>query len=292
MAESIVFIDPDGTSWVMHDAAVTDNAVLLGIEGLFSPPFDIQGDQVPLEAGERVSQVRAERRTLLVPFRIYAASQTALRTAVRSWATRFNPLRGDATIRWSGPDGTSRDLTVRLTGGVEGRIDASGTGFGTHHQMLVLQFRASDPWWYDTITSTRTFTTADAGAFFPIFPLSLSGSEVFAEASITNGGDTYAWPTITITGPGSDPVVRNVTTGKLLDLTGVTLSSGESIEINTAPGFKTVIKNDGTNLFPSLTTDSSLWRIERGTNTLRVEMGGSTADSQVGLTYRQRWLSV
>lgn len=152
----------------------------------------------------------------------------------------------------------------------------------------VVRFDASDPWWYDASDSSEDFATGTLATFFPIFPLRLSSSEVFAVATVDNDGDTDAWPVWTITGPGSAIVLRNLTSGLLLSI-AATLDVGETVTVDTRRGAKTIVKNDGTNLFSSSTGD--LWPLVEGSNSVQIEMGSATSSSLVNVRWRRRWMA-
>jgi hypothetical protein len=100
-----------------------------------------------------------------------------------------------------------------------------------------------------------------------------------------------SWPVWTITGPGSSPILRNLSKNVFLSLP-VTLLAGESVVIDTRPGRKTVTKQDGSSLFGSLTQTSSLWSLLPASNSVRIEFTGALAGvSTVTLNFRRRYLS-
>ena len=108
-----------------------------------------------------------------------------------------------------------------------------------------------------------------------------------ASASINNDGDTEAWPVWTITRPGVDPAIRNVTTGGVTEIL-TTVAVGETVVIDTRPDQKVVSTGYGSRLTP--TPNSSLWAFARGVNAIQVELNAATAASSVQLSYkRQYW---
>lgn len=281
-AEVITWIDPDAVS-VTLDCE-------WGATGRFGPRSIHDIESVPLQAGGRRRSVRHDVREFALPLWVSAASDSALRTAVRTLIFRLDPARGDGTLRVTAPGGDQREIACRVVSGLEVDEDF-GDVTGQEWQRLTPVFSAVDPYWSDTSDTSASVTTGDAVTFFPFFPLVLSSSEVFGGVTINNTGDVETWPVITITGPGTDPIVRNSTTGEMLGV-DYTLGAGEVLTIDTRPGRKTVTLDDGTNLFPYLTAGSSLWPLERGSNAVQIEMSGSTGDSAVAISYRRRWLSV
>src|SRR5690606_22635785 len=149
--------------------------------------------------------------------------------------------------------------------------ESLGDNTGWTAQQAAVMFRAYDPFWTDGTQTVLEFTTGELPSFFPMFPIRLSSSEIFFSGNVENFGDIEAWPVWQFQSPGTGIVVRNMTTGKKLEL-NVTLSPGESVTVDTRPGHKAVTKNDGTSLFNSLTNGSSFWPLLRGNNQIQVEM--------------------
>jgi hypothetical protein len=274
MVEVLSFIDADGVETVLQHQR--------GATGRFMPPVLARDEAIPGRDGTRLRDVRFDARQVVVPVVFTHGDRAVYRQQLRDVARRLDPKRGDGVLR-STLDGMSRDLRCRYIDGMgfDERYFSTGTPS--------LLFRAFDPFWYDTATLALTIGPTQA-AFFPILPLRLSGSEVYADTDIVNDGDAEAWPAWTVTGPGNDPILRNLTTGEAIDLTGVSLGAGEQILIDTAPGVKTVRAGDGRNLFGDMTA-SVLWALARGRNSVRLELSGATAGTSFALSWRRRWLS-
>ena len=275
MSDGLTWIDTDG---VEHDLrSFADGAEILdrGVRGRFMPPVKIIEAETPGQPGSRRREVRHLARDIAVPLYVEGESASALRGTVRDWLRRFDAVLGNGRLRATPPIGGQREIACCYEDGFEG--DEGTNGAGLHWQTATLLFHAFDPYWYDVSPIVVSWTLgATPATFFPFFPLRLTSSEVFADAVVSNGGDVEAWPVWTITGPGSSIVLRNLTTGKLLNLSTV-LTAGETATIDTRPGAKTVVKNDGSNLFPDLLSDSSLWPLVQDSNSVRVEMASATS---------------
>jgi len=218
-----------------------------------------------------------------IPLAIEEADYSALLSTLRSLAANLDPAAGDGTLRVVN-NGNARLLTCRYKGGLE---HATRTGPLVR---MVLAFRAFDPYWYAENETAYTFQQAAGVSFFPLLPLSLSSSAVYSVETVANDGDVEAWPVWTITGPGDSLVLRNLTTGETLELQ-TTILAGQQVTIDTRPGRKTVLRDDGTNLFPYLSDTSSLWALTKGSNKIQVELNLSDANSSVVLRYTLRYLS-
>lgn len=281
MTETVTWIDADGASTTLE--------VEWNTSGRFAPPVMFEEEGVPEQSGARLRNVRHGVREFVLPVWIEAATEAALRTAMRDLVKAMNPLRGPGKIRVQSPLGDEREITCSYTDGLDMR-ETIGETSGPLVQRAPVVFRAHDPYWQAVSDVTDTYSSGDPAPFFPFFPLRLSSSTVFADAAPDNTGDIDAWPVWTILGPGSTIVLRNLTTGYAMELS-TTLGSSETLTIDTRPGAKTVTKGDGTNLFTSLSTTSYLWPLSAGLNSVRVEMSGTTSASSVTLAFRPRYLS-
>lgn len=286
MTTAWTWIDPDGATLnLMQDGYVS---VLLGRAGAWMPPMTLSEDQIPLAPGATVRHVGVSPRPLRLPLLIQGSTPLDLEANKRTLLHLFDPRRGDGRLRLTADDGAERELVCRYASGLE-MVEDGKAGFLTW-QVAPLLLRGSDPLWYDASDSLASFALdLTASSFFPIFPLRLSASRVFAELALNNSGDAEAWPRWVVTGPGQDPILTNVTTGKRLAITR-TLGTTESITIDTRPRIKTVVDQSGGNLFPYLSGDAQLWPLAQGANTIRIELPGATADSGVTVAWRRRWL--
>lgn len=283
--EIITWVDSDGTATVLSDAAAT--RVSYELAGRFMPPVSFIEDDVPGMDGARLREVRVRPRDVTIPVAVVGADQTEVRTTLRSLMRMFNPKRGDGKLRVTGPDGTVRDLTCRYSQGLE--VEERFEKF-VGWQRAVVVLRAVDPYWYDTSSTSATYTLGASTTFFPFFPLVLNSDTVLGTQTIDNTGDVEAFPVWTVHGPCSSIKLTNTTTDEVIDLP-VTLTATQTVTVDTRPFRKTVVRDDGTNLYGSLTTASALWDLPTGLSTITVSLPGATADSYVTLTYSRRWLS-
>jgi phage-related protein len=281
--ETVEWIDPDGVSTTLE--------VEWDVSGRGAPPVRMDEEDVPGQPGSRLRAVRHGARDFALPLWITSDTETNLRTEVRSLIASMDPTRGDGRIRVTGPGGDQREIVCRYQGGLE-LSETLGDTSGPLLQRAPAMFRAHDPYWADVSPTVTEWELGQApGSFFPIFPIRLSSSEVFALDTVTNAGDVDAWPVWTITGPGSGIRMANLTTGKAWGFT-VDLGTGESLTIDTRPGVKTVIHSSGANWWQYLSSTSRLWSLRRGVNSLRIEMGSATAESHVALSRTHKYLAV
>lgn len=285
MSETVEWIDPDGNSTTLDtDGDVTDR---------FMPKIEFEEDGVPGQPGLRLRDTRHGVHEFGIPFWVGAASQIALRTALRAIVKAMDPTRGAGRIRVTAPGGDQREIWCRISGGL-GLKEGSGST-GPTDQLVVGVFRAHDPYWYDVSATQTTFSITSVPSFFPwggTVLFRLTSSEIFADGTVDNLGDVDTWPVWTITGPGGVVTLTNLTTGETTAFTATTLGISETITIDTRPGVKTVTKGDGTNLFPDLSTLSSLWPLVPGANLIRIQMSGADAvTSSVTLSRTHRYVA-
>ncbi|WP_086846729.1 phage distal tail protein [Amycolatopsis kentuckyensis] len=278
------------SQWIAVDGTVTTLDVDWDASGRFAPPPVFASTGVPGQPGERLREVRHGIKEFTVKLTLAASDEGSLRTAQRALVKAMNPVRGPGTLRVTSPLGDVREILCYYSDGL-GMDEKEGVS-GPSMQQADVTFRAFEPYWRDASDISISYTVGVTPTFFPFFPLRLTSSQIAVDATVSNNGDVETWPVWQINGPGNSITLRNITTGELLTLTGVTLTAGQFITVDTRPGYGTVKMNDGTSIFSALTATSSLWSLAEGSNAVRLEMTGATAGaSALQLNYRQKYLS-
>jgi hypothetical protein len=159
-----------------------------------------------------------------------------------------------------------------------------------------LLFRAANPYWQDGSESSLEITQdSTLNHWFPFAgswaaqPLRLGASDVWGIATVTLDTDVTAWPIVTVTGPVSDPIVRNETTGQWWQYGG-TVPDGGSLVVDHRPGYKTA-RLDGVNVFSDLVVGSALWPLVPGPNRISIEGSGTAAATVIRFAWRNLWLA-
>lgn len=116
----------------------------------------------------------------------------------------------------------------------------------------------------------------------------------FTNSIVNNAGTWDEYPVITLTGPLNDPIVRNATTGDVLDFTGSTVSASQFYIIDCRYGYKTVIDSGAVNRIDKLTDDSDLatFHIAPGANVIGVSASGTAVSSAVNITHYERYMGL
>jgi hypothetical protein len=288
--ESIIWIDPTGISYPLH---IGRNSQQGDMTGRFMPGIDLVDDEIPFQPGGRLRSVRHTEHDFGLPCNVLTNSDASLRTALRSLVFGMNPIRGTGIVRVTSPLGDIRQINCVYTGGLD--LDENVVKSGRYGQACMITFRAYDPYWQDINDTTQNWTINQVPTFFPIFPLRLTASEIAVNDSINNTGDVPTWPVWNIFGPGggSDGIVlENVLTNQAITFMSTLLGVNESITIDTRPGFKTVLKNDGTNLFGDLDPSSVLWPLAQGANPINLSYDNAIAGKTgLALSYRRKFLA-
>lgn len=283
--QNLTWYSAAGTSVNLMDN--TNYFTLYGHAGDIMPVYEFVSTSVPMQAGETVNQVNVKSRSVEIPVLIKDTTRTLLESRMRTLSNLLNASNGAGRLRATMDDGSQREISCYYRGGLEGN---SSKGYITWQEQI-LSFYAADPYWYAVSPVVNTYTTGTPAVFFPFFPMRLSSSTVFATVTVINSGDSEAYPVWTITGAGTNPVLKNLTTGKTLSLT-LTLLTGKVLTIDTRPGYKTIIQAPNTNKFSSISTTSSLWELVNGNNSVQIEMSSADSSSQVVMSYYPRYLTV
>jgi hypothetical protein len=285
MAETVLWIDPDGGVLYLD--------VDWNVHGRFAPSYTFEVEKVAGRDGQRLRAVRPDVLEFDLPCWVVGNTDAELRTLMRDFVARMDPTRGDGTIRFIEPGGTTRDIVCRVVSGL-GIDEVLGGESGILSQRITPTFRAWEPYWTDPADTVITYSGGGVVAtFFPFFPVALSASEAIAAGTVTNPGATDTWPVWTITGPATDVTITNHTTDQEFTINfSPSLTYPQAVTIDTRPGAKTVLRENGTSLFSQLAWSSVLWPLIRGANDITVAMGGTTAQSSVSLAFRPRYGSV
>jgi hypothetical protein len=152
-------------------------------------------------------------------------------------------------------------------------------------------FVAPDPLLYSADLSTFTLTlpaTSTLGGMTVPFTVPMTvaapaGST--GEKNTFNAGTFPTFPTVTIQGPVTDPVLENVTTGRRLRLK-YTLASADSLVVDFDNGM--VLLNGNTPV-GALASGSSFWPLVKGNNLIRYTAFTGASGAPATISYRSAW---
>ncbi|HEX5566745.1 MAG TPA: hypothetical protein VFY14_07435 [Streptomyces sp.] len=222
------------------------------IEGLGLAPVR-SGDVEPEgEDGTWLGVDRYGGRTIRIDAAIRAVGDAA---GVLDRLAALVEAADDAAVRdWGG---ATLDLRLKFPGRpvrvVRGRLRKAEPelaqvvhGFAP----LDIEFQGSDHLYYadqpDT-TSIPLGSLSAGGLTFPLyFPFTIAGAPqaVGRPGFFEVAGTAATWPVLRVAGPCANPVITHVGTGRTLAVQA-TLAAGEWVEIDTRPGWRTVLRENG-----------------------------------------------
>lgn len=149
---------------------------------------------------------------------------------------------------------------------------------------------APDPRIYTTTENSGSYDPTDSGTgglSFPLdFPLDFGVSDTAGRLTVENEGNVSSPPTFVITGPVTNPIIDNDTTGQSIYTQDTALSTGDTLTIDTAA--KTVVLN-GTTSRPDLISVSltDWFYIRPGSNQLRLRGSDmESTETELAVTFR------
>jgi hypothetical protein len=290
---SLKYISPLGNSFTF---GVGSFASINSITGVDVPTNTIQEQKAPFQDGSTYIDNLFNPREIVLDG-VLNAPQNLLLTAQyrRIIESTLNPKNGPGTIIYTNDFGS-----WQCTGFPE------GPGFGNKdymvpHQPYEFTFYCNDPFWYDIFDTVVTMNTIVANFYFPStkrgFPLTGTAFSYYIGGGITvnNGGDMPVYPTITLYGPATNPLVTNTTTGKYIHIIKI-MAAGDKIIITGSFGNKaiTYIPSGGSavSIMNLLDTTSFFWPLQLGPNTLSIADDTSSQYFYGILNYRNRYIGV
>lgn len=286
------------------------------VDGLGLPPLHRFTQRGPQQHGATNRDFRLDPRSLTLIGSFTRNCPADVWAARRRLLDIFKPSNIPVQLRWDLSDGTSRQLDTFIEGELTLPFGAvSGQGGGQDRQTLIglsggvqqrtaIQVIAEDPTLYDPtlVTVTIPNTTFGTGMTVPLpVPFSIGSSVMSGAQVITYLGDWLTYPTIRLTGPMTDPIVTNTTTGEVLNFTGTTIAIGEYLDIDLSYGAKTVRDSNGVNQIAALvsTSDLGTWHLAAGSdassslaNTITITASATSSVSAVRLTFYTRYLGI
>lgn len=275
------WIDPDGVVWELNPPG-TALFTLNAVSGYGITPANLLTRPDP-RGGVQVMGVRDQARNLTWPVRIRDRTHMEFLGRWRAVAESFalTKRKGPGLFRLTRPDGSAREVLAYYQSGWEGE-----PGQGQTEDTPTLSLLCPDGAWRDSVPITLTRAYGSSVDYLNPFP-SLSSGDVLGATQMTNPGTVEAWPSWELTGPATQLVATNNTTGKTFTL-NYSLAPGQKITITTRPG--RVLGPSGQMLGGALQRPgSTLWRLEPGVNDLTFAVSGGAAGTSIALTFYPRY---
>lgn len=289
---TLLYVREDGVVLDLNDGA---NIKLRHHDGFGIPEFQHAVSPSPGIDGDYWFGVRYPPRILTLDVTLFADGLLALQNLRRTLISALNPTIRTGRLELTQVNGLARRFDCVLA---ETLPMPTTQHVAQHAMMLTLRFRSvGEPFLYDPVPQPYTVVsgTAAPGNFMVTgfsFPFRLSQSGTFNQVVMTYQGDVPTPVAITVYGPAIEPVFRNDTLGRTVSFvgSGLTLPKDGTLTVDMDPRNRDVIYQGG-NGWPYL-RESGFWWLQPGPNALSFEIGGSTPDTRLVMTYRRRYLGL
>jgi len=304
ITEFTSFISPDGREFVFD----SPKKALLTENGFGMPNILLITQKGPFQHGETVIDYRLAPRNIQLLFRQNGDNRDDYWSLRSELLDFLRPNRSSPSTNSTGKlrkrflNGTVRDIDVLSVGGPE-FVARSLDRWDEWGFTETLRFIAHDPTFYDpeeVIIDFDLTAQSQNNLIFPItFPIefgSLISDETIAAPYV---GTWTTFPRITITGPGKNINLENLSTGENIRIL-YELSSGETITIDCSYGNKTVENGSGDNLIGTLSIDSDLTtfhiasepEVTGGINNIRLFISEIDSNSSAQLRFFTRFIGI
>jgi hypothetical protein len=267
-------------------------------DGLGMAQIEDFEEQGPQQHGNTITQRRLRARAVALELGMEVLDSADYWTRRDLLMRVFYPMQ-QMQLRLTLPNGDQRQIDVYTEALPIPAQDRNGTLIKTWATL-----KAPDPSFYSFEGTTLNFGVgAGSGGFvvpMPV-PFAVGSSDVDQTLALAYDGSWLSQPhSIHITGPITDCVITNESTGEKLDFTGTTIAAGDYYEIDCRYRYKSVLDSSGVSRIDKLTGDSDLSTfhiaphpdVPGGINSLRVTGSAANSNTEVSITFYTRYLGV
>lgn len=274
------------------------NYRLQSVNGLGLPPVNRLTESGPLQDGVFDLGFRYQPRTVNLIITMLDTTESGYYAKRRYLGSLLKPRNTPIYLRVTTPDGNVYQLDTYYNDGY-GLNTADKVGPYGHRVPVSLV--APNPILYNPSQQVYSYivgATAGSGFGFPIgFPVGFGSSTINTTQVISYDGDYPASPIIQLYGPITSPVITNVTSGEVLDLTGTTIADGDYYTIDTRYGYIAVTDSLGANKIDKLVGQSNLSGFNliphpdaiNGANTIQVNGTGANTHTIIYMRYYEQY---
>lgn len=225
--------------------------------------------------GERLDQVSALPRTLVVPVQVYGATEAEVDSLLGDLGAILRP-GADVRILYQRPTGEQREITAVYLDGAAALAAAADHGYLRRHVPVPLIFKAYWPYWRQVADAVRTSGVTTFNDAFG------AGSNLVL---LDNRGDVDCWPEWLINGHTDYVEALNLTSGKMWRSAEI-IPAGSTLRVDTDPRSRGVWV-DSEYLW-TLDEFSEPWALRPGVNWILVR-GSTTNGTQTIGNFEIRW---
>lgn len=272
----------------------TDDIWFVGQEGWGMAPLHRLVERGPQQHGDTDRGFRLDPRVANIVLKVLGDDHGDLYTKRNALIEMFGPGETGGSLEWA-VGSVVRRIDCHYVGDM-GFASGDREGFD---QRVAVTLKAPDPTFYDPEAEAQTFNLGGGGSGFVVpmpVPHKVGASTIDAVSVVDYEGNWRAFPhLIRITGPITDCVITNETTGESLPFkTGVAIAAGDYYDIDCRFGEKTVEDSNGDNKIADLDEDNDLatWHLRPGTNSIRVTGTDVTQSTRVAINWLTRYLGI
>jgi hypothetical protein len=255
------------------------------LDGLGSPPPKRNSTKRARGHGSTDSTRFYDDRVLNLTGYLYGTDMAALQAA-RDVFTGACALGSPHVLKFR-RQGFAEDEQVTFIVGGEIQIPLAGS---SRRAKWTAQLVCSDPRIYAAALKVASYDptvgAAGTGLVLPLaFPLDFGGIGGGSQLDCQNQGNFPTPPTFTITGPVTNPIVDNDTTGESLFTTGLAVAAGDQLVIDVAS--KGVTLNGGSRPDFVDALNTTWFELAKGDNLIRLRGSGMvTGQTQLTVSWR------
>lgn len=266
--------------------------VLASIEGLGRARQRTADVEPPGEDGLWLGADYYTGRTVRIPAGIKTPGD---QSAALDVLAELEEATSSDTVRLQG--GATLDLRLKFPGRqarvVRGRIRQMEADLSTAKHgwiPLDIEFTAADHLFYADTPQTTSIPLGgltEGGMTFPLmFPFTIADTAgaVGRPGFLTVDGTTATWPLLRINGPCANPTIKHVATGRTL-IVQASIAEGEWVEIDTRPGWRTALRNNGGGAPLAPTSRIDTFQLQPGVNEIHWTATDPTLTSTLAVTW-------
>lgn len=242
-----------------------------------------QGNYAGKDGGYVGAQFYAPRQ-VTIQGNVFATDATTFESARRSLQTA---IRGQSvTVQVTTNSGAAYILYCNL---LDFKMPITRDIFKAPFKIELL---APDPTIYDNATGTALTANVpkivSGGYTYPVvYPVIYAAGS--SPTTVVNSGTVSVYPTITLSGIMTNPIIQNVTTGQLFKLDGLTTSSGDVVVIDMRA--RSVLLNGGS-IFADVDSASSWWPLQAGNNSISLTSSGGSDTVSAVVSWRSGYMGI
>jgi hypothetical protein len=281
-------IGPDGTQAVFNDPTDTNYVgVLSSISGLDSPEIRESAEElVGMDGGVHGDFYYGRRPIVLEGLLLNPASVVDRNQRADRLHRASDALRADATLAWQAEGMAEQSIRVRRHQPL--RME------GTWQKSYQLALVAEDPRIYSFVTNSvqvlaEILGGSDIGRGYDrTYDIDYGPANPNGQVLATNAGTTLTYPVLTVTGPGTNPSISNLTTGETLYL-NYELAADELLTLDMLN--RTVLLNGTASRYSAVDfIRSDWWGLMPGLNDVRVSFTTHSTGASLRIDWRDAWL--